>query len=91
MNTCLAALLMTDTTLRQEFAWTATVVCLIGTILNVKMNILCFYIWCLGNIMWLAFDISLGMYNRATLDVVQLCLAIWGIVSWHDKQNKEKK
>ena len=71
--------------------WSATVVCLTGTVLNVKMNILCFYLWCLGNILWLTYDCSLGLYNRATLDVVQLSLAIWGIVSWNEKQNKEKQ
>lgn len=71
--------------------WAATVVCLTGTVLNVKMNILCFYLWCLGNILWLTYDCSMDLYNRATLDVVQLALAIWGIVSWNEKQNKDKK
>jgi len=71
--------------------WAATVVCLTGTVLNVKMNILCFYLWCLGNILWLTYDCSMCLYNRATLDVVQLALAVWGIVSWNEKQRKDKK
>ena len=69
--------------------WAATVVCLTGTVLNVKMNILCFYLWCLGNILWLTYDYSMGLYNRATLDLVQLCFAVWGIIEW-SKPNKER-
>ena len=91
MNPCIATFLVTDEFLWKEFSTFATVVCLAGTILNVKMNILCFYAWCLGNILWLIFDLSLGFHNRAALDVVQFCMAVWGIVSWHEKQHKEKQ
>ncbi len=67
------------------FTWAITVISLTGTILNVKKNILCFYLWSIGNIAWLTFDIWQGLYSRAVLDFVQLAFAIWGIVAWREK------
>ena len=64
------------------FTWTITVLSLTGTILNVRKNILCFYLWSVGNIAWLAFDLWSHLYSRAVLDAVQLAFAIWGIVAW---------
>ena len=33
--------------------WLFTAVSLAGTVLNVRKNILCFYLWAVGNIAWL--------------------------------------
>lgn len=65
--------------------WAFTIVCLTGTVLNVKKNIACFYLWSAGNIAWLAFDIWQGLYSRASLDAVQLAFAIWGIFEWRKR------
>ena len=35
------------------FTWIITVGSLAGTVLNVRKNILCFYLWAVGNIAWL--------------------------------------
>ena len=35
------------------FTWIITFVSLAGTVLNVRKNILCFYLWAIGNIAWL--------------------------------------
>ena len=67
------------------FTWAITIISLTGTILNVKKNSLCFWLWAVGNIAWLCFDIATGTYSRALLDVVQLAFAIWGIVAWREK------
>ncbi len=70
------------------FAWAVTVICLTGTVLNVKKNILCFYLWATGNIAWLVFDLSGDLYSRAILDAVQLVFALWGIAEWRKKQEQ---
>lgn len=62
--------------------WAITLVCLAGTVLNVKKNVACFYLWTVGNVAWLVFDAWNGLYSRASLDAVQLAFAIWGIVEW---------
>ena len=67
------------------FTWAITTVCLAGTILNVKKNIICFYLWTFGNLAWLVFDLRSGLYSRAVLDVVQLGFSIWGIFEWRKK------
>ena len=35
------------------FTWLFTLISLAGTVLNVRKNILCFYLWAVGNIAWL--------------------------------------
>lgn len=67
------------------FTWVITVISLTGTILNVKKNVLCFWLWAFGNIAWLSYDLSLELYSRAVLDMVQLVFAIWGINEWKKK------
>ena len=67
------------------FTWITTALCLSGTVLNIKKNALCFWLWSAGNIAWLCFDVATGTYSRALLDVVQLGFAIWGIFAWRKK------
>ena len=71
------------------FTWAITIISLTGTILNVKKNSLCFWLWAFGNTAWLSYDLWLGLYSRAALDVVQLAFAIWGIVAWKKKSPSE--
>lgn len=67
--------------------WLITAVCLIGTLLNVKKNVLCFYLWAVGNIAWLVYDLLTGLYSRAMLDAIQLAFAVWGIMEWSRKRD----
>ncbi len=64
------------------FTWVFTAISLAGTALNVRKNILCFYLWAVGNVAWLGFDVASGLYSRAVLDIVHLAFAIWGIFAW---------
>ena len=64
------------------FTWAITVLSLTGTALNVKKNIWCFYLWAVGNIAWLGFDLWSGLYSRAVLDAVHLAFAVWGAIAW---------
>ena len=66
-------------------AWTTTILCLLGTVLNVKKLWQCFVLWTIGNILWLCLDIFTGLYSRALLDIVQLGFAIWGLIEWRKK------
>jgi len=45
----------------------------------------CFHLWTLGNIAWLAIDLNNRLYSRASLDLVQLALAVWGMYEWRRK------
>lgn len=65
--------------------WAITILSLTGTVLNVKKNSLCFWLWAVGNTLWLAYDLWLSTYSRAALDLVQLAFAVWGIIEWKKK------
>ena len=70
------------------FTWIITFVSLAGTVLNVRKNILCFYLWAVGNVAWLAFDVASGLFSRAVLDTVHLEVAIWGIFEWRKDETR---
>lgn len=50
--------------------WALTAVSLTGTVLNIRKNIWCFYIWLIGDILWYTLDFTSGTYGRALLDFV---------------------
>lgn len=64
------------------FTWTATIIALVGTVLNCKQIRSCFYLWTVTNAMWFVWDLYCGLWSRCLLDVVQFALAIWGIYEW---------
>lgn len=53
--------------------------------LNIRKNVLCFYVWLIGDILWCALDFYNGTYGRSLLNFVQVILAVCGIVSWKKK------
>lgn len=73
------------------FTWITTAISLLGTVLNVKKLKACFYLWTVGNVLWLLWDISQALYSRAVLDVVQLAFAVWGIYEWGKPDAGEKR
>ena len=72
-----------------DVTWFLTAISLIGTVLNIRKNILCFYIWFVGDVLWFTFDFTQGTYGRSILDFVQVILAVCGIFSWK-KDNSER-
>ena len=64
------------------FSWAATIVALVGTVLNCKQVRACFYLWLVTNAMWFAWDVAHDLASRALLDVVQFVLAGYGIYEW---------
>lgn len=75
----------------RDITWLLTTISLSGTILNVKKNILCFYVWLVGDVLWCVFDLAGRMYGRSALDFVQVILSICGIISWKKVNQKEQR
>ena len=71
------------------YCWIAAVICLAGTVINVRRVNWCFVIWAVGEAMWLAWDLKAGMVSRAILDAVGLALAVWG--AWVNLIRKQKQ
>ena len=74
-----------------DITWFLTAISLIGTVLNIRKNILCFYIWLIGDILWCALDFHNGTCGRSLLDFVQVILAVCGIISWKKVNQKEQR
>ncbi len=77
--------------MKSDITWFLTAISLAGTIFNVRKNILCFYVWLFGDVLWCAFDFKSEMYGRCFLDFVQVILAICGIFSWKKAEILEVK
>ena len=66
-------------------SWITTILCLIGSALNAKKIVLCFYFWTAGNVIWLYIDLLNHNYSRATLDIVQGIITLWGLWEWKNE------
>lgn len=60
------------------FCWAATLVCLAGSLINVKRINWCFLFWIVGELMWIAYDLGQHLLSRTLLDAVGLAFAVWG-------------
>lgn len=71
------------------YCWLATAVCITGTVINVKRGNSCFLFWLVGEVMWTAYDITLGLWSRTLLDMLGLALAAWGAYEniWKNRRN----
>ena len=70
---------MSSNALFQLGLWLLTALSLVGTALNVKKRIACFYLWTVVNIAWVFVDFQQELYARSVLDGVHLAFAVWGI------------
>ena len=73
---------MSSNALFQLGLWVLTALSLVGTVLNVKKRIACFYLWTVVNIAWVFVDFQQELYARSVLDGVHLAFAVWGIWDW---------
>ena len=62
--------------------WGLTTLSLLGTALNVKKRIACFYLWAVVNVAWVFVDCHQGLWARSALDGVHFACAVWGIFDW---------
>lgn len=74
-----------------DITWILAFVSLSGNVFNIKKKVICFYIWGIGEIFWLILDISNDVYGRAFLDLVQLGMAVLGIIEWNKEGDKNAK
>ena len=66
----------------QTFLWSLTALSLLGTALNVKKLVSCFYIWTAVNAAGIGVDAYQHLWARMVLDAVHLVFAVWGTFSW---------
>ena len=73
------------------FGWTLAIFALVGTVLNIRQKVSCFYIWTLTNAGWVFIDFKADLYHQAALQAIYFGLAIWGIFAWKNRGKDEAK
>ena len=68
------------------FYWIVAAFSLLGVVLNIKKNRLCFAIWACTNFAWMVIDIHEGIYAQGMLFGVYFVLALWGLYEWRKKK-----
>lgn len=68
--------------------WVLTVFSIIGVILNIRKNRICFWIWAFTNASWCAVDFYHGLYSQACLFLIYFGLAVYGIWHWRTRGNE---
>jgi uncharacterized membrane protein YiaA len=68
------------------FTWALTAVSLFGTMLNIRLDRRCFYIWSVTNASWMMFNLLIGQYAQAFLYLVNFALSIYGAIEWQRRQ-----
>jgi nicotinamide riboside transporter PnuC len=62
--------------------WLTSLAALLGVVLNIRQNRLCFPIWAVTNSVWAVADWTHGLYPQAVLMAVYAGLAIYGAWAW---------
>jgi nicotinamide riboside transporter PnuC len=65
-----------------------TILSLIGVILNIKKNKICFIVWSFTNLSWFIIDLYKQIYMQAFLFLVYFILALYGIYEWSKRNDR---
>jgi hypothetical protein len=72
----------------EYLSWILVALSLAGNVFVIKKNVLGQYLWAVGNVGWIVFDLSLGAYSQAFLFTVYLGMCVWGIMAWSKEAKK---
>ena len=74
------------------FGWICTIIIVIGFILNsigkLKYAI---YVWIIGDIGWILYDISIRNYSHLALSIVIIIINVYGLYKLKENEDKSKK
>lgn len=69
--------------------WVATVISIIGIILNARKNMLCWPTWLVSNVLWVTYFLVLGDFPSIILWIVFSIFNVYGWIQW--SKDKRKK
>jgi nicotinamide riboside transporter PnuC len=72
----------------EYIGWIATLIAMIGVVLNARHNIICFYLWIGSNSYYTVVNVLAGSYSQAALFAFNLVMAVYGIYCWKRKETK---
>jgi nicotinamide riboside transporter PnuC len=62
--------------------WLVSIASILGVVLNIRRNALCFLVWTATNAIWFLVDVRAGIPEQAVLHLVYFALALWGLYAW---------
>ena len=62
--------------------WLATIVAMVGVVLNARGNVVCFYLWIGSNGYYTVVNALAGSHSQAALFAFNFLMAIYGIKCW---------
>ena len=65
--------------------WLGFLFILIGYYLNAKQNINCFYIWGLGNILFMIYALMISAPPQVAMSIFVLGMNVYGYIEWKRK------
>ena len=72
--------------------WIATVLSIIGIVLNAKKLISCWPVWLLSNVLWIIYFVNMWNPQSLILWIVFFAFNIYGWVQWKkDKKTDDNK
>ncbi len=69
------------------FSVISSVLAITGVVLNNRLNITCFYLWIVSNVICAIIHAFSGLYVLAGKDLIFFLLAIHGLWSWSQKKS----
>ena len=65
-----------------QLSWILVILSLTGNVFVIKKSVIGQWLWAIGNLGWVIFDVSIGAYSQATLFAVYFGMCVWGIIAW---------
>lgn len=66
----------------ENLSWVLVAISLVGNYFVIKKNVLGQWLWAVGNLGWIIFDLSFGAYSQAFLFAVYFAMCVWAITLW---------
>lgn len=74
----------------ENLSWILVAISLTGNYFVIKKNVIGQWLWAVGNLGWILFDLSIAAYSQAFLFAVYLAMCIWGISIWNKEAAANK-
>jgi len=69
-----------------RWMWLVSAASLVGTVANVYKRRWCFWVWCVTNTVWVAYDLHKGADAQAALMACYAVLAVMGLLKWKEAE-----
>lgn len=70
----------------EYIGWLGMVLAMVGTFINARGNRVCFYLWGVSNLIFLAVSVNSGAWPQVGLFSFNLSMCVYGLYKWPRKE-----